>query len=373
MKKFLGPFFLIISTIAAYVMIINKPEAVAEETKKNIPFVKTMLLMPQNVNALISSQGFVKPKSDLNLISELSARVEWVSSKMENGSSFDKGDTLIILDRRDYELALITAEADVLNAKLNLEREKAESDLASKEWNRVGGGAGSALALRKPQLAQANATLSAAEANLERAKRNLGRAIFIAPFRGRVKSKNTDVGSTVFPGTLLGNIYATDNFEIQLPIADQDVSFTGLEFNGLEIPNDKRLEVSFIFSGKNITGKVVRAEAEVDPKTRMLSVIASLDNDFSSGLNPILIGQYAQAEIKGVEVKDVYVISRSYIRNESIWVVDKNMELMNRPINVLRYENEFALVNDGIERGDRLLTSRLSSLINGQRVTFSLK
>ena len=46
---------------------------------------------------------------------------------------------------------------------------------------------------------------------------------------------------------------------------------------------------------------------------------------------------------------------------------------MNRPINVIRYENEFALVGEGIENGDRLLTSRLSSLINGQKVTFSLK
>ena len=47
--------------------------------------------------------------------------------------------------------------------------------------------------------------------------------------------------------------------------------------------------------------------------------------------------------------------------------------LMNRPINVLRYENKFALIDEGIEKGDRLLTSRLSSLINGQKVTFSLE
>jgi len=373
MKKFFGPIFLTISVVATLAMILNKPEAVAQEAKKNTPFVKTMLLVPQSVNALISSQGFVKPKSDLNLISELSTRVEWVSSKMESGSSFEKGDTLVILDKRDYELALITAEADVLNAKLNLERERAESDLASKEWSRVGGGTGSALALRKPQLAQANATLSAANANLERARRNLNRSIFIAPFKGRVKSKNTDVGATVFPGTLLGNIYAIDVFEIHLPIADQDVSFTGLDFNGQEISIEKQLEVTFSFGGKNITGKVVRAEAEVNSKTRMLSVVASLDAQSSNGLNPILIGQYAQASIKGVEVSDVYVIARNYIRNESIWVVDENMTLMNRPINVIRYENEFALVGEGIETGDRLLTSRLSSLINGQKVTFSLK
>ena len=158
-----------------------------------------------------------------------------------------------------------------------------------------------------------------------------------------------------------------------MSIADQDVSFTGLEFNGREISIEKQLGVSFNFGGQSIIGKVVRAEAEVDPKTRMLSVVASLDTDSRSRLNPILVGQYAQAKITGVEVKDVYVIARNYIRNESIWVVDENMILSNRPINILRYENEFALVDEGIEIGDRLLTSRLSSLINGQKVTFSLK
>ena len=372
MKKYVGPGFLLLSILLAFLMILNKPSAKVVEKKVNIPYVNTMMLLPQTISAQISSQGFIKPKSELNIISQLNARVEWVSEKMEEGSSFNLGDTLIRLDSRDYELALITAEANVLNAEVNLEREKAESDLASKEWNRVGGGAGSALALRKPQLAQAKANLEAARANLERTKRDLDRATLIAPFNGRVRSKNTDIGSTAFPGTMLGIIYSTEHFEIQLPIADQDVNFTGLDFNGLQIPDKEQLEVSINLSGQTVTGKVIRAEAEVDPKTRMLSVIASVGMNESSAGNLVLVGQYAQATISGMKINDVYVIPRNNIRNQSLWVVDLNMELMNRPVNVLRYENEFALINEGIEEGDRLLLSRLSSLINGQKVTYSI-
>ena len=43
-----------------------------------------------------------------------------------------------------------------------------------------------------------------------------------------------------------------------------------------------------------------------------------------------------------------------------------------KTVNVLRYENEYALVSEGIEKGGRLLLSRLSSLINGQKVTYSI-
>ena len=85
-----------------------------------------------------------------------------------------------------------------------------------------------------------------------------------------------------------------------------------------------------------------------------------------------MVGQYAQATISGSKINDVYVIPRNNIRNRTLWVVDSNMELMNRPVNILRYENEYALVNEGIEKGDRLLTSRLSSLINGQKVTYNI-
>ena len=373
MKNYFGLLFLVISVVLAFLMIKNKSVAVSEDVEIDIPYVKTMMLLPQTVNASIASQGVISPESALALLSELNSKVDWISPSMETGSSFSKGDTLLILDKRDYELALITAESNVLNAEVNLEREKAESDLASKEWKRVGAGAGSDLALRKPQLAQAKATLAAAQATLERAQRNLKRTVFIAPFDGRVRTKNVDPGATIFPGTALGNIYATESFEVRLPIADQDVPFTGLDFNGRQIPEDKQLDVELSLSNSFLKGKVVRAEAEVDPITRMLSIVARIDNTPSvSNSNPIAVGQFVQAIIYGIEIPDVVVLPRTAVRDEGVWVVDTSMILYNRSVEVLRYENEFALIGEGIETGDRLLTSRLSSLVNGLKVTFEL-
>ena len=373
MKNYFGLLFLVISVVLAFLMIKNKSVAVSEDVEIDIPYVKTMMLLPQTVNASIASQGVISPESALTLLSELNSKVDWISPSMETGSSFSKGDTLLILDKRDYELALITAESNVLNAEVNLEREKAESDLASKEWKRVGAGAGSDLALRKPQLAQAKATLAAAQATLERAQRNLKRTVFIAPFDGRVRTKNVDPGATIFPGTALGNIYATESFEVRLPIADQDVLFMGLDFNGRLIPEEKQLDVELSLGNSILKGKVVRAEAEVDPITRMLSIVARIDNtSFVSNSNPIAVGQFVQAIIYGIEIPDVVVLPRTAVRDEGVWVVDTSMILYNRPVEVLRYENEFALIGEGIETGDRLLTSRLSSLVNGLKVTFDL-
>tara|TARA_Y100000758_G_scaffold38749_1_gene25405 strand:+ start:1002 stop:2126 length:1125 start_codon:yes stop_codon:yes gene_type:complete len=374
MKKYIGLIILALSIIIAGVLIKSRPVAVAKENKENIPYVKTMMILPRTVKASISSQGIVQPESELILLSELSSRVEWLSPKMEAGSSFKQGDTLIVLDKRDYELALISAESQVLNAEVNLEREQAESELAKKEWKRVGAGLGSDLALRKPQMAQAKATYAAAKASLEQAKRNLSRTIFIAPFDGRVRTSRIDIGTTVFPGTSIGNIYATDAYEVRLPIADQDVPYSGLEFNGQKIEENKRLDVIIIQGDNKWPAKIVRTEAEIDPVTRMMAVVAKVDNsDKKMFTTPLAVGQFVEAKISGIEILNISVLPRSSVRNESVWVVDNQMSMQNRSVDVLRNEDDFALIGEGFEPGDRLLTSRVSSLVNGLRVTLELK
>ena len=374
MKKYIGLIILAFSIIIAGVLIKSRPVVVPKENKEAIPYVKTMMILPTTVKASISSQGIVQPESELTLLSELNSRVEWLSTKMEAGSSFKEGDTLIVLDKRDYELALITAESEVLNAEVNLEREQAESELAKKEWKRVGAGSGSDLALRKPQMAQAKATYAAAKARHEQAKRSLSRTVFIASFDGRVRSTNIEIGTTVFPGTLLGNIYAISAYEIRLPIADQDIPFSGLEFNGQKIEESKRLDVIIIQGDNKWLAKIVRTEAEIDPVTRMMAVVAKVDNsDRKMFTMPLAVGQFVQAKISGIEISEISVLPRSSVRNESVWVVDNQMLMQNRLVEVLRNEDEFALIGEGFEPGDKLLTSRVSSLVNGLKVTLELR
>tara|TARA_B110000003_G_scaffold81675_1_gene83421 strand:+ start:24 stop:1157 length:1134 start_codon:yes stop_codon:yes gene_type:complete len=374
MKKYTGLIILFISILVAVILIKSRSVAVAEEKKIDIPYVKTMMIFPRTVKATISSQGIIEPESELNLLSELTSRVEWVSSKMEPGSSFKTGDTLLLLDKRDYELALISAESQVLNARVNLEREEAESDLAKKEWKRVGAGSGSDLALRKPQMAQAKATYAAAGASLEQAKRNLSRTVFLAPFDGRVRNSRIELGTTVFPGTLIGNIYATNAYEIRLPIADQDVLFSGLEFNGQKIEDRKRLDVTIIQGDNQWPAKVIRTEAEIDPITRMMAVVAKIENINSQMYStPLAVGQFVQAEISGIELDKISILPRSSVRNETVWVVDEQMTMQNRSVEVIRHESEFALIREGFETGDKLLTSRVSSLVNGLKVTLELR
>ena len=374
MKKNIGVIILIISLVLTFLLISSKKETETINIVPQVPLVKVSPLFQNTINAKIQSQGVVNPSNEIVIIAEVNARVEWVSRKMETGSSFVKGDTLIKLDKRDYELALISAESNILNAKVNLEREQAEYDLAKTEWERVGSGEASDLTLRKPQLAQAEALWAASKAAVEQAQRNLDRTVITAPFNGRVRSKNINIGSSLFSGTSVGKIYSTDSYEIRLPISDQDMFFTGLSFDGKVIPESDQLDVLFSLDKINIfDGKIIRTESERDYMTKMVVLIAQINIDKNSNNKGMLaIDQFIEAEIKGIKLKNAVQVSRSMVRNNFIWVVDKNMKLRKRLVDLWRYEEELAIIKNGISIGDYLLESRMNTLIDGMTVNFNI-
>jgi len=111
-------------------------------------------------------------------------------------------------------VAVIRASANVAQAEQQLVREIAEGEIARQDYAELGRGQPSPLALREPQRQQAEASLQAAQADLENAKLQLTRTKIVAPFNGRVRSRSSDIGQFVSPGTPL--IYKRSIFRLPL-------------------------------------------------------------------------------------------------------------------------------------------------------------
>ena len=368
-KKY-SPLIIILVSIIIFVLMIRlRPEAKFEEPKIIPQLVETMVAYPSEVGAKISSQGTIRPEHEIFVTSELSGKVTWVSKNFLDGAGFQIGDTLMKIEKRDYELALISTESSLFQARLALEREEAEANLASIEWNRVGKGDASSLTLREPQLAQARAVLAAAEAAYEQSKRNLERTSIIAPFDGRVRKKMVDLGTNLIPGSRLADIYATASFEVRLPIADKDIPFIGIPLDGTSIDPANRPEVrlSTSYGGDelNTKGSIVRSQSEIDPKTRMISVIATIP--ISNANSGFKVGMFVNAEINGLSFPGVTVVPRSAVKDNMIWVVIDE-KLRRKSVEVIRFENDFAFISDGLNKNDRILITRLSSYVDGMPV-----
>ena len=368
-KKYSPIIIISVSIIVFILMIRLRPEAKFEEPKIIPQLVETMVAYPSEIGSKISSQGTIRPEHEIFVTSELSGKVTWVSENFLDGAGFKIGDTLMKIEKRDYELALISTESSLFQARLALEREEAEANLASIEWKRVGKGNASSLTLREPQLAQARAILAAAEAAYEQSKRNLERTAIIAPFNGRVRKKMVDLGTNLIPGSRLADIYATASFEVRLPIADKDIPFLGIPLDGRSIDSairpEVRLSTSYGGNELNIKGSIVRSESEIDPKTRMISVIATIP--LSNSESGFKVGMFVNAEINGLSFPGVTVVPRSAVKDDMIWVVIEE-KLRRKSIEVIRYEKDFAFISDGLSKNDRVLITRLSSYVDGMPV-----
>jgi RND family efflux transporter MFP subunit len=346
------------------------------------PLVRVVAAESADVVFEVFSQGDVRASVESRLSPRVTGSIEWVSPSFVVGGFFTQGDVLLKLDVRDYELAIIQAEARVASADLVVAREESESEVAQSEWESLGSGDAGDLVLRVPHLLEARALAAASRAELEQAHLNLERTKIRAPFDGRVRTRAADLGQVVGPNSDLATLYATHEVEVRLPVADSELEF-------LELPLDFRGDVagegepdvvlSTRFAGKEWAweGYIVRAEGEVDPLTRMVHLVALVQDPYAeaggdgqvSGRPPLSLGMFVSAVIQGREVQGVVVLPRAALRAGSrVYVVDEQGRLRGRAVQVLRTQADSVVLASGVEPGELVCVSILEAPVDGMTV-----
>ncbi|MCP4840542.1 MAG: efflux RND transporter periplasmic adaptor subunit, partial [Halieaceae bacterium] len=339
-----------------------------------VPTVRVVPAKESSEYLGINSQGTVQPRSQSELIPEVSGRVTWISPSLVNGGSFKDGDVLLRIDDADYLTLLERSEA-------SLQRAEVEYTLANDELERLVSLHGRQLASQQQldtarRAARVNkANLRDATAALEQAHRDLSRTELKSPFDGLVRNEQVDLGQFVTRGQSIGTMYATDYVEVRLPISADQLGFLGLPIStrGL-IPEELRppVTISADFGDTRLVweGQLVRLEAEFDERSRMVYGVArlQLDEDEESPIVPV--GLFVQAAIQGRNVEGIIRLPRSAMRDDNqIMVVDADNRLRFRQISLLRLEHDDILVREGLKNGELVCVSPLQTVVDGMRVS----
>lgn len=352
--------------------------------------VETINLEASSYPVWIESYGSADPLTRTQLVSDVSGRVISVSNNIRAGASFKAGETLLTIDPRDFEIEVDVAKSLVADAWVKYKQELAQADIAEHDWNvKPGTVEGRELALRKPQVAAALAGYDAAKARLAKAELNLERTEVKAPFDGKVLKQMVDLGQVLNPSQTIADIYSTDYIEVRLPVKAQDLAHINLpaDITNLDDINQTNLpNVTFEgeLGGTTYTwqGKLVRSEGAFDASTRMLYLVAKLDNPFVSTnqLPALRVGQFLRAKIQGKALNNVYAIPRSAVsQNNMIAVAEKGL-LKKHKINPLWTDaNSVIIAADSannnlstnvavINSADKLILTPTSNLASGTRV-----
>ena len=371
-----------VAALLAAGMVALKPDVETRVAAPKPPLVRAADVHLADVPLVVRSQGTVRPRTESQLVPEVSGRVIRVSSSFAEGAFFEKGEALLEVDPHDYKQAVVRARGEVARTKLQLAREEAEAEVARAEWQDLGAGeAATALTLREPQLEDARAAVASAEANLITAERNLERTKTRAPYAGRLRRKNVDVGQFVAVGSPVATIYAVDAAEVRLPLPDDELAYVELplHYRGeRQRKKGPRVTLKADFAGETFewTGEIVRTEGEIDPGSRMVHAVAQVKNPYGRGDDPnrppLAVGLYVEAEIQGATAEGVAVLPRSALRGRSqVLVITPDDRLEFREVDLLRTTREEIYVRGGLEEGERVCLSPLEAVTDGMQVRTS--
>ena len=366
-----------VGAFAAFTMIQNRPAPVTQQVEIPPPSVRVISVQPENIRLKVRAQGTVAPRTETELVPEVSGRVMMVSESLAAGGFFEEGEVLLEIDQREYELAVVRARAAIAQAELRLATEQEEAAVARKEWESLGQGEPRPLVVRAPQIAEAKAMLASAEAAYEKAEYDLERTVVKAPFAGRVREKRVDVGQFVSRGSSVARLYSVDYAEVRLPIPDSDLEFVNLPlaYRGQrESARGPSVALMANFAGRRHRwqGRIVRTEGEIDPRTRMIQAIARVADPYGRarpGRPPLAVGMFVEAEIYGKAAANVFVLPRIVLRGtDQVLVVDKDDRLCFRTVDILRTESDQVIIRSGLEAGERVGISVVEAAVDGMKV-----
>lgn len=373
--KILTPIILlVIGGFAAYLLGSHQPDLSGEPYERMAPTVRVLKIAPGDEYLSISSQGTVQPRSQSELIPEVSGRVIWMSPSLVTGGAFKQGDALLRINDADYRTQLARSEAALQRSQVEHQHADAELErLRSLHRRKLASQQQLDDAQRSARVAKAN--FQEASANLDQSQRDLARTELIAPFDGLVRNEHVDVGQFITRGQSIGTIYATDAVEVRLPISSAQLRYTGLPMDTRgQIPKALRppVTVATTLGGQPFAwqGALVRLEAEIDERSRMVYGVARLSLD-QNGRSPTLpVGMFVSAEIRGERVHDIVRLPRSAMRDHNqVLVVDAENRLHFRQVSVLRLEHDEMLIDDGLSAGELVSISPLQTVVEGMSVS----
>lgn len=375
MIKKLKPLFILLGAFAlSYLLWLLgqvKPDPVEELPP---PDVIIEILTPKDFQVQISSNGTTTPLTQTVLTAEVGGEVIYRSKKFAEGASVIEGEILAKIDDTDLQLQYKNALLQLANAEVQYSLQLAEAEVAKEAWDKIGDGVASDLTLKKPQLKQVKALLEVAKAQVSSAAKKLNKTEIIAPYAGRIKNVNIDLGTTIIPGQPVGAMYTSSEIEITLAVKDNDLQFLSIPMDGRKLNPSEQASVVIesFYKGKTQSweGKLERVDGVIDPITRMINLIAVFKNDFIETDKPNLpIGLFVEAKIDGITLKNIFEIPiNSISKDNEVYIVDKDNQLELRKLTVLKKYSEFVIIKDGLRAGERIVTSKLSTASNGIKV-----
>ncbi len=363
------------AVLTAIILVKTGPKAERKKPPQQARQVVVEIVQRGDVPTTVDASGKVFGAREITITPEVSGRITSISPELIPGGLIQKGQELVQIDSRDYEATVKQRESDLASAQLALKLEQGNQVVAVQEYemlSEIVDDTEKDLVLRKPYLTQARANLASAQAALEKAKLDVRRCRITAPFNAIIQEKFVDVGARVSPTSPVLSIVGTDEFWLEVMVSEDQLKWITIPENNGTDGSEVNVYNSFVWGdGVSRQGTVIRLLGQLEEKGRRAQLLVSVKDplcldDASRGEPKLLIDSYVSVEIEGRLLDSVFAVNRDYLHDgDSVWVMNDQSRLEIRPVEIIFRDTDFVYVTDGIEDGQRIVTSEIAAPVDG--------
>lgn len=258
------------------------------------------------------------------------------------GSKVAADDLLVKISAEEISAQVIRAQAQLDQARRNLERER---KLLSKN------------AATAEKVKSLEDIFRVAEASYQEAKTMLGYTTITAPFSGVITAKMANIGDLATPGAPLLKIEDRDRLQVVTSVPEALV----LQINPGDI-----LTVTLPAAGLTLQGKVAEVAPAADPLSRTATVKINIDEG-----GRLRSGQFARVVIPGKSNESLFIPSsavRAFGQMEKIFVIEEGRAHL-RLVRVGAVSDGRTEILAGLEPGEVIISNPPADIVDGQPVT----
>ncbi|GAC1375881.1 MAG: multidrug efflux RND transporter subunit MdtA [Aquirhabdus sp.] len=333
--------------------------------KNQVMPVQVKTLTAGDLNDYINALGSVVPRSSVVVHPRVDG--ELISVNFTEGQTVQKGDLLLQIDPRSYQVALTQAEGQL--AKDQAALLSARQDL-SRYQSLVKEGS-----ISKQQLDQQTALVNQAEGTVKSdqglvngARLNLSYCQVRAPVSGRLGLRQVDVGNIVHSSDANGVVVINQFQPIDVTYAiPEDQVQSVLK----QVHSGNTLQVSALDRAQKIvldSGKLRSLDNQIDPTTGTLKFKA----EFANQANNLFPNQFVNVRMLVETQKNVTLLPSAAIqrgvKGTFVYVMNTDSTVNARSVTLGAIDGDNTAVLSGVSVGERVVLDGADKLKDGGKV-----
>ena len=321
----------------------------------------------EDVPVYLDGVGTVRALNNVTVRAQVDGKL--LSVKFKEGQDVKAGDVLAEIDpviyQAQYDQAVAKKaqdEAQLANARIDLQRYQ-QLALAK-------AGSAQQADTQRATVAQLEALVKSDQAAIDNAQATLSYTKVIAPLSGRVGLRQVDQGNIIRSSDVTGVVVITQlqPSAVQFSLPQQQI----VRVNAASAKGPLAVDV-FANDGRTVadTGTLTGVDNQVDQTTGTVKIKA----EFPNANFQLWPGQFVNVRLKVQTLDKAIVVPTASVQRGPagtfVYVIGNNNIVNARTVTVTQQNEKDAVIANGLDVSDRVVTTGFANLSEGARVTIS--